>query len=72
MVSFLFSDNIWFNLAPSRYEPLKSELNLNLECDLSRSLNVKSNGAFVPIYDFLLVSNSKHVSISYHLAVVGT
>ncbi len=32
---------------------------------------VKSNGAFeLPIYDFLLVSNSKDMSISHHLAVL--
>ncbi len=36
--------------------------------DLSRSLKIKSNGAVgLPIYDFLLVSNSNHMSISRRL-----
>ncbi len=35
------------------------------EFDLSRSLKVKSNGAArLPIYDFPLVANSNHMSIS--------
>ena len=45
----------------------------DLEFDLSESLKVKSNGAVgLPIYDFLLVSNSNHMSISHRLGVIAT
>ena len=45
----------------------------DLEFDLSRSLKVKSNGAVgLPIYEFLLVSNSNYMSNSHRLGVIGT
>ncbi len=44
----------------------------DLEFDLSRSLKFKSNGAAcLPIFDFLLVSNSNYMSNSHHLAVIA-
>ena len=37
------------------------------------SLKVKSNGAIrLPIYDFLLVSNSNYMTNSHHLGVIAT
>ncbi len=45
----------------------------DLEFNLSRSLKVKSSGAFgLPIYDFLLVYNRNYMSISHHLGVMAT
>ena len=45
----------------------------DLKFDLSRSLNVKSNGAFgLPMYVFLLVSNSNYMSKSPRLGVIAT
>ncbi len=45
----------------------------DLEFDLPRSLKVKSNGAVgLPIYDFLLVSNSNYMSNSHRLGVIAT
>ena len=45
----------------------------DLDCDLSISLKVKSNGTFgLPIYDFLLVSNSNYLSNSRRLGVIAT
>ncbi len=45
----------------------------DLESNLSRSLKVECNGAFgLPIYDFLLVSNSNYMSNSHCLAVIAT
>ena len=45
----------------------------DLEFDLSKSLKVKSNGAVrLPIYDFLLVSNSNYMSNSHRLGVIVT
>ncbi len=42
----------------------------DLAFDLSRSLKVKATGAVVlPIYDFLLLSNSNYMSISNPLRV---
>ena len=39
----------------------------------SRSLKLKGNSAVrLPIYDFLSVTNSDHMSISHRLAVIGT
>ena len=46
---------------------------IDLEFDLSRSLKVKSNGAGgLPIYDFLLVSNSNYMYNLYRLGVIAT
>ncbi len=45
----------------------------DLEFDLSMLLKVKSNGAVgLPIYDFLLVSNSNYMSNSHRLGVIAT
>ncbi len=45
----------------------------DLEFDLSRSLKVRSNGAVgLRIYNFLLVCNSNHTTLSHHLGVVAT
>ena len=45
----------------------------NLEFDLSRSLNVKSDGAVrLDIYDFLLASNSNYMSNWHRLGVIAT
>ncbi len=45
---------------------------IDLDFSLSISLKVKSHGAVgLPIYDFLLVSNSNHISISHNLAVTA-
>ncbi len=42
----------------------------DLEFELSLSLKVKSNGAVrLPVYDVLLLSTSKHMSIILRLAV---
>ena len=59
------------NMAPLRGVRLQ---NLgDLEFDFSRSLKVKSNGAVgLPMYDFLLVSNSNNVSKSHRLGVRAT
>ncbi len=47
----------------SSFARYKLQIKSDLEFDLSRSLKVKSNGAFRrPIYDFLLVSNSNYLS----------
>ena len=44
-----------------------------LEVDFSRSTKVIGNGALgLPIYDFLLVSNSNYMSSSHHLGVIAT
>ena len=41
--------------------------------DLSRSIKVKSNGAVgLSIFEFLFMSNSNHMSISYHLGDICT
>ncbi len=67
----MFNSNIGPNTAPLRDIRLQ---NLgDLEFDRSRSLTVKSNGAFeLPIYDFLLVSNSNYMSNSHRLGVIVT
>ncbi len=40
--------------------------------DLERSLKAKTNGAVgLPIYDFLLVSNSNYMSNSHRLGVIA-
>ncbi len=45
----------------------------DFEFDLSRSLKVKSNGVVgLPIYDFLLASNSNYMSNSHRLGVIAT
>ncbi len=44
----------------------------DLDIDLSRSLQVKSNGSVgLPIYDFLLVSNSNYMPKSHRLEVIA-
>ncbi len=63
---FRFNSNALPNSAPLQTRSLRN-LN-NPGFDLSMSLNVKCNVAV----DFLLVSNSKHISISHGLAVIGT
>ncbi len=43
----------------------------DLEFNLLRSLKVKSNGTIgLHIYDFLLMANSKHMSISHFIGVI--
>ena len=45
----------------------------DVEFDLSSSLKVKSNGAVgLPMYDFLLLSNSNGMCISHRLGVIAT
>ncbi len=45
----------------------------DLDFDLSRSLKVKCNGALrLSIYEFLLVSNSNHMSICQRLHDICT
>ncbi len=67
----MFNSNIGPNLAPLRDISLQ---NLgDLDFDLSRSLKVRSNGAVgLPIYDFLLMSNSNYVSNWHRLGVRAT
>ncbi len=44
----------------------------DLDFELSRPTRVKSNGAVgLPIYDFLLMSNSNDMPISHRLAVIA-
>ncbi len=46
---------------------------IDLEFDHSRTLKVKSNGAVgLPIYGFLLMSNSNHMCISHRLGDIRT
>ncbi len=67
----MINSNIGPNSAP--FQDIRL-LNLDdLDFDFPRSLKVKSNGTVVlPIYDFLLLSNSKYVSNSHHLGVLAT
>ena len=62
--------NMGPNLAPLRDMTF---WNLSaLDFDLLRSSKVKSDSATsLPIYDFLVVSNVNHMSISHHLAVIA-
>ena len=65
----MFNSNIWPNLSP--FQDIRLWNLSGLEFDLSVSLKVRSNGAIgFPIYDFLLVYNSNHMSIPHHLAVI--
>ena len=67
----VFNSNICMDSAASR--DIKLQNLSNLAFDLSRSLKVKSNGAVrLPICDFLLVCNSKYISISYRLTVIAS
>ena len=53
----MFNSNIWPNLDPLR--DIKFQNLGDLDCDLSRSLRVKSDGAIgLNIYGFLLMLNS--------------
>ncbi len=69
----MFNSNIGPNWAPLRDISLVSLQNpSDLDFDLSRSLKVKSNGSVgLPIYDFLLVSNSNYMSNSHPLGVIA-
>ncbi len=60
----MVNSNIGTNLAPLQDTRF---LNLgDLEFDLPSSLQVKSNGVIgLPIYEFLLMYNSNHMSISH-------
>ncbi len=59
----MFNSNIGHNMAPLQVISLKNLSDLDF--DLSRSLKVSPNGAAgLPIYDFLLVSNSNLMSLS--------
>ncbi len=66
----MVNSNIGPNSAPLRDRTLWNLSGLNF--DLSRSLKVKSDHAIqLPIYDFLLVSKSNHMSIFNHLVIAG-
>ena len=74
---FTFNSNIWPNLAPLQDIRLRNlsdfDFDSDLDFDFSRSLKAKSNGAVgLPIYDILLVSNSKYVSMCRRLGVIAT
>ena len=59
------------NIGPN-YALLQDNMS-DFDFDLSRSLQVRSNGAVrLTIYDILLMSNSNHMSISCHLGVIAT
>ena len=59
------------NLAPLRDIGLQNMRDLDF--DLSKSLNVKSNGAVrLDIYEFLLMSNSNDMFISHRLGDICT
>ncbi len=62
-VDHFFNNNIGRNPAPLR--DIRLQKLTDIDFDRSRSLKVRSNAAAgLPVYDFLLVSNSKYMSIS--------
>ncbi len=67
----MFNSNIGPNQAPLR--DIRLQNLCDLDFDLSRSLKVKSSGAFrLAIYDFILVSNSNYMSVCHRLEVLDT
>ena len=64
--SISFKSNVWPNSDPL------PDMHLN-DTELTfKSLKIKSEGAIgLPIYDFLLMCNSKFMSISHRLAAIG-
>ncbi len=67
----MFNSNIVPNKAPLPYISIQNSMS-DLEFDISRSLEVKSNDRVgLPINHFLLVSNSNHMSNSHPLGVIA-
>ena len=67
----MFNSNIVPNKAPLPYISIQNSMS-DLEFDISRSLEVKSNDRVgLLINHFLLVSNSNHMSNSHPLGVIA-
>ncbi len=65
----VFNGNVWPNWTSSQDISLQNDI----ECELSRALKVKSNGApGLTMFDFLLMSNCNNMPISHLLTVITT